>query len=327
MGPTMLRAVRALAPMVALAAVAACSADSPDTPAPTGTASTGQTNQGHTSAGPTSPGQPRPSVRLDVARIHDDIAHLSQDIGPRHATSKAYRKAAGWVQNRFEKLGYDVSRMSVDAPAGNTWGVDVAAGNSPNIIADAAGFDATKAHVIIGAHLDTIPVAPGAEDNGSGIAVMLEVARVVADEDLAVRFIAFGAEEPRGPGDDLHHFGSQTYARNLNKAQRSAMKAMVALDRVGVAGMNVPICTGGRGTNAIRHELKKAADAINVPARVCADNRTSDHWSFERHGLPSARIGSIPYDGYHSPEDTLDVVSKKQLKRVARILIEWLDAR
>src|SRR5699024_5699041 len=73
--------------------------------------------------------------------------------------------------------------------------------------------------------------------------------------------------------------------------------------------------------------LKQAANAIDVPASVCADNRTSDHWSFERNGLPSARLGSIPYAGYHSPEDTLDVVSKKQLKRVARIMIEWLDRR
>lgn len=325
MGPVRFRAMRALASVVAIAALAACSAGSPDTATPTGSSGTEHTNTAP--ASPERSSHPSPKVRLDVARIHDDIAHLSQDIGPRHATSKTYRKAATWVQNRFEKLGYEVSRMPVDAPAGNTWGVDVRAGNSPNIIADAPGFDATEAHVIIGAHLDTIPVAPGAEDNGSGVAVMLEVARVVAEDGVSVRFIAFGAEEPRGPGDDLHHFGSQTYVHSLNKAQRSAMKAMVALDRVGVAGKNVPICTGGRGTKSVRKELKQAANAIDVPASICADNRTSDHWSFERNGLPSARLGSIPYAGYHSPEDTLDVVSKKQLKRVARIMIEWLDGR
>src|SRR5699024_12323181 len=95
--------------------------------------------------------------------------------------------SADWVRSGFSRLGRDVSRLPADAPAGNPWGVDVRAGNSPNIIADSPGFDATEAHVIIGAHLDTIPVAPGAEDNGAGVAVMLEVARVVAEDGVRDR--------------------------------------------------------------------------------------------------------------------------------------------
>src|SRR5699024_11929842 len=116
----------------------------------------------------------------------------------------------------------------------------------------------------------------------------------VAEAVVSVRFTASGAEEPRGPGDDLHHFGSQAYVHSLNKAQRSAMKAMVALDRVGVAGKNVPICTGGRGTKSVRKKLKQAASANDVPASGCTDSRHSDHWSFLRNGLPSESLGRIP---------------------------------
>ena len=254
----------------------------------------------------------------------DDIGHLANDIGPRHATSSAYREAAAWVERRFRTLGYDVERMDVAAPAGNTWGVGVPAGNSPNVIAQPAGLDPSRTHVVVGAHLDTVPVAPGAEDNASGVAVMLELARVMADDERPVRFIAFGAEEPRGAGDNMHHFGSRTYVRSLGDADRSALDAMVALDRVGVEGPEVPICTGGTGTAKVRDQLRDAARRDDVPHSVCGDNRTSDHWSFERADLPSARLGSIPYAGYHSSHDTVDVVSRDQLGRVGAIMTGWL---
>jgi len=266
----------------------------------------------------------RQAPRFDVDRVLADIDHLANEIGPRHATSAAYRKAADWVEQRLESLGYDVRRMDVRAPAGNTWGVDVAAGNSPNVIAQSEGFDPGEPHVVVGAHLDTVPVAPGAEDNASGVAVMLELARVFAGNGRAVRFIAFGAEEPRGPGDNLHHFGSRAYVRSLDGSERTPMKAMVSLDRVGVNGPQVPICTGGVGTTRVRDELRDVARSEGVAHRTCGDNRASDHWSFERAGLASARVGSVPYAGYHSARDVPKVVSRSQLSRVGTIMVGWL---
>ncbi|WP_332663675.1 M28 family metallopeptidase, partial [Aeromicrobium sp.] len=288
-----------------------CTSGSPE-PAPT-------TASSDTSPAPATTSLPPPS--FEVRRVLADIGHLADDIGPRHATSRAYAQAAEWVEDRFERLGYAVSRQAVDAPAGNTWGVDVPAGNSPNVIADPPGFDPSRPHRVVGAHLDTVPVAPGAEDNASGVSVMLELARVHADDDRPVRFIAFGAEEPRGPGDDLHHFGSQAFVRSLGRAERDAMRAMVSLDRVGVRGPQVPICHGGRGPVRARNQLAAVARRTQTPHRVCGDNRTSDHWSFERAGLPAARLGSVPYAGYHSRADTTDVISEGQIRRVGRIMV------
>lgn len=300
---------------IAMASLAACTDDKPQA-RPTASAST-------TTAPATTP----PPIEFDVDRVRADIEYLAEDIGPRHATSRAYVRAADWVSKRFASLGYEVELMNVDVPAGNSWGVDVAAGNSPNVIAQSPDFDPTRPHVIVGAHLDTVPVAPGAEDNASGVSVMLELARDVAAEDTPIRFIAFGAEEPRGPGDDLHHFGSQAYVRSLNSAERDGMKAMVSLDRVGVRGPAVPLCTGGLGTRAIRNELRDVARRLDVPHTLCANNRASDHWSFERNDLPSARVGSLPYAGYHSARDVPSVVSANQLKRVGEIMLAWLRMR
>ncbi len=192
-------------------------------------------------------------------------------------------------------------------------------------MADPPGFDPARPHVVVGAHLDTVPQAPGAEDNASGIGVMVEPARMAAAQPrgVPVRFVAFGAEEPRGDGDSMHHFGSQFYVRELTAQQAAATAGMVSLDRVGVAADHVPVCTGGRGTTALRDALVAAAATAAVPVQTC-ENRSSDHWSFEKAELPSARLDSIPYGGYHSAGDVPAVVDPAQLDRAGTIVWAWL---
>ncbi len=265
---------------------------------------------------------------MDARAVLRDIEHLAGDIGPREATSKNFREAADFVEHRFEKLGYEVHRTTVRVPAGNSWGTPVEAGRSANLIADPAGFDDTGPHVVIGAHLDTVPVAPGAEDNASGISVMLELARLAAvvPPELPVRFIAFGAEEPRGSGDALHHFGSQQLVDDLSRAERRAIRGMVALDRVGARASYVPVCTppGGEGRD-LRRELRAAAKRADVPTRACAGNTTSDHWSYAKAGVSAVRLGSVPYAGYHSRGDVSKVVDRRQLRRVTTVMWAWLQ--
>lgn len=285
---------------------------------------TGQTSPEPSRSPSATPSRTSAPAQLEVARIVEDVDHLAGNIGPRHATSDAHRQAAAWVAARFTALGYDVECQEFDVPGGTSWGVPVDAGTSVNVIAVPRGFDPSAMHSVVGAHLDTVPQAPGAEDNASGVATMLEVARLVADQQLPVRFVAFGAEEPRGPGDDDHHYGSRHYVAQLDEPARAATTAMVALDRVGVAAAEVPICHGGRGSASVRDALVASAVASGIAHRACGDNRTSDHWSFERDGLPAARIGSVPFEGYHSAGDVPDVVSADQLESAAVIVLGWL---
>ena len=127
------------------------------------------------------------------------IRRKVDDLG-RVVIPSQIRKALGIAE------GYEVESVPVPVPAGNSWGIDVPAGDSANVIADPPDLDPTEPHVVIGAHLDTVPQAPGAEDNASGVAVMVELARMAAEEPPAVpvRFIAFGAEEPRGEEEATH---------------------------------------------------------------------------------------------------------------------------
>ena len=149
------------------------------------------------------------------------VQHLAGAIGPRHATSPAYRRAARWVEGELSSRGYDVRRQTVEVPGGNSWGVAVTAGTSQNVIATPPGFDPRQPHLVVGAHLDTVPQAPGAEDNASGVGVVLAVAEALQERRtrLPVMLVAFGAEEPRGDTDADHHYGSRAYvARRLADA-------------------------------------------------------------------------------------------------------------
>jgi hypothetical protein len=270
----------------------------------------------------------RPPPEFDAERALATVVHLAGEIGPREATSPAFHEAADWVADQFAGLGYDVEQIEVPVPEGDPsyrpeWGTVAEPGTSANVIADPPGFDVAAPHVVIGAHLDTVAVAPGAEDNASGVAVVLELARLAAVTPLPVdvRFIAFGAEEPRGSGDRMHHFGSQQYVADLPSTD--PVTAMVSLDRVGVEASSVPICTGGTGNTAVRNALLEVAEDIDIAAQSC-ENRASDHWSFEKADIPAARLGSVPYAGYHSSRDRPGVVDQEQLERVGDIVWQWL---
>jgi Zn-dependent M28 family amino/carboxypeptidase len=255
------------------------------------------------------------------------VRHLAGDIGPRPATSPAFGRAADWVAHRFSAYGYSVTRQRVPVPAGDSWGVPVAAGQSANVVATPPDLDPTRPWRLVGAHLDTVAVAPGAEDNASGTAVLLELARLAAGRATALPtvFVAFGAEEPVGDGDALHHFGSTKHVRLLPAASLRSLQAMVALDRVGVGSVGVvPLCTGGLSPLRVRDELVATARRLGVDTTTCTDNTASDHWSYEKVGVTVARVGSTPYAGYHSADDVVAVVQPAQLARVGRLMWAWL---
>jgi hypothetical protein len=293
--------------------------DAPASPAPSATSPAAPATAPTTT--------PAALPRFDAAAAQRTVGYLAGTVGPREATSAAYRQAAHWVQQRFTAHGYEVTRQPLRVPAGVSWGVPVDAGETWNVVARPAGLIDGQPFLLVGAHLDTVPQAPGAEDNASGIAVLLELARLAAEQGtrMPVVFVAFAAEEPRGSGDSRHHFGSTAFVRRLEPAQRRALRGMVSLDRVGV-GRVVPVCTGGLGTARVRTELARTARRLGIATRTCADNRASDHWSFEKAGLPAARLGSTPYAEYHSARDRPGVVDPTQLQRVGRVAWGWLSA-
>jgi Zn-dependent M28 family amino/carboxypeptidase len=245
-------------------------------------------------------------------------------IGPRDAASPASDRAAAYVAGQLRAAGYRVRLQPFRVPAGVSWGVRVPAGSSVNVVADPPGFDAHEPNVVVGAHLDTVPQSPGAEDNASGLMVMAEVARMTRQQPggLPVRFVAFGAEEARGGSGTAYGFGSRHFVAALDATQRRAVRGMVALDRVGVRAAAVPVCSGERGTPALARAIRAASSGA-TPTRACT-NRASDHVSFEAVGIPAARVGSVPYAAYHSAHDVPSVVDRRQLARSGAVVWAWI---
>lgn len=278
------------------------------------------------------PNTPTRAPRADVDAVRaatavTTVRHLAGDIGPRPGTSPAFHRAARWVERRLSTFGWQVRQHPFRTPEGVSWGVPVPAGRSVNVVATRGDVRPGRPWLAVGAHLDTVPQAPGAEDNASGIGVLLTVAEAVADSRtrLPVVLVAFGSEEPRGLGDDDHHYGSRAYVSDLGPAARRTLRGMVSLDRVGVGGA-LPV-SSARGPDALRAELLSAAQRADVPVVAESGNRASDHWSFVRAGLPGVRLGSTPYAGYHSAGDVPAVVDRGQLERAARTVVAWLRGR
>lgn len=316
------------AALLLLLAVTACSGAESSTSAPEPAPPSTSAPVPSTTPTPTPTEEPTPKVSPDDVRVRTAMAavrHLAGEIGPRPGTTPAYFEAADWVQGRFEELGWEVSRQRFPTPAGYSWNGPVEAGPSVNVIATRGDVRRGEPWLAVGAHLDTVVDSPGAEDNASGVGVLLAVAEALADtrSRLPVVLVAFGSEEPRGTGDDDHHFGSRAYVDSLSRAERRSLAGMLSLDRVGV-GMAVPVGSPGDEIDAPTREVLRAARRAEVPTLPETGQQSSDHESFSDEGLPGVRLGSTSYAAYHDASDLPGVVDPAQLERTARVVLSWL---
>ena len=174
--------------------------------------------------------------------------------------------------------------------------------SSQNVIADLAGSGDDV--VVVGAHYDTVSNTVGANDNGSGMAVVLLLAKELASSspESTIRFIFFGSEET-----GLH--GSNHYVNSLSKTERGKIKAMLNLDVVGT-GSHMTI---SGEINLQNLALQVAArDALNVKVQHLRRG-TSDHSSFSNAGIPAMLIYAPDIRYIHKPSDTLQHVRAELL--------------
>jgi aminopeptidase YwaD len=244
--------------------------------------------------------------QFSATRAFDHVRKLAGGIGHRPAGSSAYRKAAQYVKETFDQLGYRARLVPFELPNGSTSRNVVATWPSP-----------ARSRILIGAHLDTVPGSPGANDNASGVAVVLELARVFAGtrEARGIRFVAFGAEEVQPGGG--HHFGSAAYAETAKP------RAMVSVDMI---GLDRTIIVGwmGIGRRKTVAALLAAAKHSGVAAREKLLPDWSDNGPFERAGVPSALLWTGDEPNHHQPTDVVANVKKVALLATGLLLIRYV---
>lgn len=171
--------------------------------------------------------------------------------------------------------------------------------------------------VVVGAHHDSVEGAPGANDDASGVAVTLELARVMAKAktDTELRFVTFGAEE-----NGL--IGSTKYVDSLGQNDIFRTRAMFQLDMVGSkdAGDLVMNTVSGQ-PNTVTDVAGDASERLNGEQTPYGQGDRSDHVPFAEVGIPSALFIHEPTEPwYHTPDDTIDKISKEKLQDVAEIV-------
>jgi hypothetical protein len=183
--------------------------------------------------------------------------------------------------------------------------------------------------IVVGAHYDHLgtlasreekeQIYYGADDNASGVAVMLELARLLGEAPAPGRsiiFVAFTGEES-GRG------GSKYFLDHLQDYPKSKMMGMLNLDTVGRLGNNNLLILGSGSAKEWEHIFKGVGFMTGVGIRLVSEELdSSDQKSFQEAGIPAVQLFSGPHPDYHKPSDTAEKIDGAGLVKVASVAKE-----
>ncbi|WP_442505160.1 M28 family metallopeptidase [Novipirellula sp. SH528] len=154
-------------------------------------------------------------------RLHVD--RLAGLIGPRTLKKpKTINATIGYITSQWNEMGYSIQQEVYDAMGDE----------ATNLIVEQPGKHSSKEIIVLGAHYDTVSSTPGADDNASAVAVLLEVSRLLREHTgkRNARYVAFACEEP--PYFNLDAMGSQHHAR-MSRQRGDKIAGMLCLEMVG----------------------------------------------------------------------------------------------
>jgi Zn-dependent M28 family amino/carboxypeptidase len=237
---------------------------------------------------------------------------LAGDIGVRVRATEGERKGAAYIAEEFRSLGYDVfiQRFSVDDRT------------SRNVIATWPG--AQRYPIILGAHMDTVPTSPGANDNASGVSVLLETARLVRGtvQGRLLKFIAFGSEE--FGSDGTHHVGSQVYVDRMGAKGRKRLAGMISVDMI-ADGRPLIVGSFGIGPRILGRILYRRLEKTKIAVSYQTLCDCSDNGPFEHAGLPGAFMYSGREPNYHDDSDTVANMVPADLERTGKAVRAFVE--
>ncbi len=249
----------------------------------------------------------------DVARVLADTKAIV-DFGVRKGGSRAERRAFDYILRRLRDLGYEPRTESFALPDGST---------SRNIIVVVPGSDPRV--VSVGAHIDSKPPAPGANDSAVACGLLLEYARLLKDNPAVptVELDFFGAEEYVDSVPGHHHYGSRHRVASMSKKERRNLVGMISVDVIGV-GENLHTRTMGVGPKAMSDLVLKEARRQGVHMTYLRDPGStgwSDHEPYERAGYPAVWVERLTDPAYHTSRDITTHLQKSRVKETAKVVL------
>ena len=268
-------------------------------------------------------------------RLEQHVWTLADAIGERNIWhDRELEAAAGYIEKVWRDLGYETKRQKFVVD-----NVTVA-----NLEAERVGTSLQEEIVVVGAHYDSVIGSPGANDNASGVAALLEIARLFVQEtpSRTVRFVAFVNEEP--PFFQTEAMGSRHYAARSRQC-REPIVAMLSLETIGYyseekGSQRYPFplrlfypdtahFIGFVANISSRHLLHRVMAAFRSHTDFPSEGVAapgwmtgigwSDHWSFWQEGYPAIMVTDTAlfrYAPYHTLEDTSDKIDYARMARV-----------
>jgi len=282
---------------------------------------------------------PLPALTAEETQVRDrlsaEVRHLTVDIGDRSFVREQSLKAAcDYLSESLRQAGYTVVErpFEVDGETVN------------NLEATLAGTDGSLGQVIVGAHYDSVAGTIGANDNGSGVAAVLEIARLMRQTKprRTIRFVLFVNEEP--PYFQTEQMGSLVYAHQL-RHDGVPVSAMISLETIGYysdepgsqkyppvlsllypnKGNFIGFVGNTKSRELVRESIRDFRESTQFPSEGIAAPGNwlgigwSDHWSFWQEGYPGIMItdtAPFRYRYYHTSDDTIDKVNFEKAARV-----------
>ncbi len=273
-------------------------------------------------------------------RMLEDITLLASEVFKgRELGSPELDKAAEYIAQQFQQAGlqpggesgsyFQIWQQDVGAPKGKI--------TLRNVIGILPGTNPQLAEqsLVIGAHYDHLglgwpdvraanrgKIHYGADDNASGVAVMLELARQIATRWQPQRTIIFAAFT----GEESGLLGSTHYLGNPSGYPTEKIITMLNLDTVGRLGNN-PVTVFGTGTaSELVHVFRGAGFVTGIPVNTVAnDFGSGDQTAFIKAGIPAVQFFGSAHEDYHAPGDTADKIDAAGLIKVAAILKEGAE--
>ncbi len=254
-------------------------------------------------------------------------------IGPRYPGSEGHRLLQRLIVERLQDYGVNVSLQPFEAvlTTGDTLSL-------VNIICNIN--TGSENRIMLGAHYDTRPIAdkdpdpanretpiPGANDGASGVAVLLELARIFGRSEPAVGvdLVFFDGEDygREGVAED-YILGSTHFARNM-KGYRP--QGVIVVDMVGERGAEIKMESYSmRYSPVLIHDLFAIAERMNIEAFKKEESvpLIDDHLPFIQMGMPAVVLIDFDYPYWHTLEDTPDKCSAASLEAVGTVLVEYI---
>ncbi len=277
-------------------------------------------------------------------RLREHVHVLAGRIGERNLIRYgALQESADYVEKSLTRAGLAVDRQAFEVEGRICY----------NLEAVVSGSDLSDEIVIVGGHYDSVQGCPGANDNATGVAATLELARIFAARKprRSIRFLAFVNEEP--PYFQTDSMGSRVYSRRCRE-RGDKVVAMLSLETMGYysdekGSQRYPVpfglmypSTGNfiafvgnfSSRKLVRQVVASFREHTQFPSEMGAlpggipGVGWSDHWSFWQEGYPGLMVTDTApyrYDHYHEASDTPDKVDYDRLARVVAGLAKVLE--